>query len=213
MQGGDAPWLIPVGKGGDVEYGRILALGQWTSYLLTTMPIDPPNPFAAPETGADALTADVVSGELAGRGTRLVAAIIDMLKTAGAIIDNIILVGIVFGGLFAVGMSPFIQDNTTKVTLGVSSVVTSLLINGWLLHTRGQSVGKMLMKIRIVRVDQVPTTGMDTIVKRILPIGLASLIPIVGSFIGLIDALFIFRQDRRTLHDLIAGTEVVTVKT
>ena len=203
MQGGDAPWLIPVGKGGDVEYGRILALGQWTSYLLTTMPIDPPNPFAAPETGADALTADVVSGELAGRGTRLVA----------AIIDNIILVGIVFGGLFAVGMSPFIQDNTTKVTLGVSSVVTSLLINGWLLHTRGQSVGKMLMKIRIVRVDQVPTTGMDTIVKRILPIGLASLIPIVGSFIGLIDALFIFRQDRRTLHDLIAGTEVVTVKT
>lgn len=203
MQGGDAPWLIPVGKGGDVEYGRILALGQWTSYLLTTMPIDPPNPFAAPETGADALTADVVSGELAGRGTRLVA----------AIIDNIILVGIVFGGLFAVGMSPFIQDNTTKVTLGVSSVVISLLINGWLLHTRGQSVGKMLMKIRIVRVDQVPTTGMDTIVKRILPIGLASLIPIVGSFIGLIDALFIFRQDRRTLHDLIAGTEVVTVKT
>jgi uncharacterized RDD family membrane protein YckC len=31
----------------------------------------------------------------------------------------------------------------------------------------------------------------------------------VGNFVGILDALFIFRSDRRCIHDLIAATRVV----
>ena len=44
---------------------------------------------------------------------------------------------------------------------------------------------------------------------RVLPISLAAHIPIVGGFVGLIDALFIFGSEKRCLHDYIAGTIVV----
>ena len=36
-----------------------------------------------------------------------------------------------------------------------------------------------------------------------------SIIPVIGSLVGLIDALLIFRDNRRCLHDNIADTMVV----
>jgi hypothetical protein len=38
---------------------------------------------------------------------------------------------------------------------------------------------------------------------------LPRLIPLAGNAFSLIDALFIFRQDRRCIHDMIASTRVV----
>jgi uncharacterized RDD family membrane protein YckC len=37
-----------------------------------------------------------------------------------------------------------------------------------------------------------------------------SLIPLVGTVVGLVDVLVIFRSDKRCLHDHLAGTKVVT---
>jgi hypothetical protein len=36
-------------------------------------------------------------------------------------------------------------------------------------------------------------------------------IPFVGNFVGLVDALMIFGEDHRCLHDRIAGTRVISV--
>ena len=44
---------------------------------------------------------------------------------------------------------------------------------------------------------------------RLVPIHLISQVPFAGGFVGLADSLFIFRQDKRCIHDLIAGTKVV----
>jgi len=44
---------------------------------------------------------------------------------------------------------------------------------------------------------------------RYVPVWLASSIPFIGGFLALIDILFIFREDRRCVHDMIAGTVVV----
>jgi uncharacterized RDD family membrane protein YckC len=39
--------------------------------------------------------------------------------------------------------------------------------------------------------------------------GLIGSIPVVGAAYSLVDICFIFRDDRRCLHDLLAGTKVV----
>ena len=56
--------------------------------------------------------------------------------------------------------------------------------------------------------------GAATVVKllglRYVLVMLVMAIPIIGQLLGLADALFIFRSDRRCVHDLLAGTKVVS---
>jgi len=41
--------------------------------------------------------------------------------------------------------------------------------------------------------------------------GLIGIIPAIGGIIQIVNILFIFRDDRKCIHDLIAGTVVVSV--
>ena len=71
---------------------------------------------------------------------------------------------------------------------------------------RGQTLGKKIVGIRIVLKDTQENGGfIVNVLKRGFLNGLLSLIP--GYF--LVDSLFIFRGDRRCLHDMIAGTVVI----
>ena len=89
-----------------------------------------------------------------------------------------------------------------------------MTINGYLLATAGQTIGKRLVGTRIVNVS-------DERIPRFLPLlgarygitWLVGLIPGVGTVYGLVDALFVFRDDRRCVHDLFAGTKVVNAET
>lgn len=75
-----------------------------------------------------------------------------------------------------------------------------------LLSTHGQTIGKRLMKIKIVRVSDQQNGGFVTnVLLRSWVNALLGFVP----FYGLVDILFIFSSDRRCLHDLIAGTIVV----
>ena len=86
-----------------------------------------------------------------------------------------------------------------------------LLIHGYLLMKHGQTVGKWLTGIRIADLDGgIPSFG-RVVGLRYLPTSVASVIPVVGSIYPLVDVLFIFRSDRRCIHDLLAGTQVVKV--
>ena len=162
---------------------------------------DPHNPYAAPATAELGPVASdhVDGGELAGRGQRLLASIIDTV-----LIIVVIIVAVVLGVI-----STDEKASKANELVGVLiAVVAHLAINGWLLHTQGQTLGKKLMGIRIVRGDGKPGSILDFYVKRTLPIQIIALIPI-GNFFSLIDALFIFRADRRCIHDQFAGTEVI----
>ena len=58
------------------------------------------------------------------------------------------------------------------------------------------------------------SNGAATAVKilglRYVLVMLVAVIPFIGGLLGVIDFLFIFRSDRRCVHDLIAGTKVVS---
>ena len=83
------------------------------------------------------------------------------------------------------------------------------LIHGVLLARRGQTLGKLVLGIRITRPD-----GSAASVGRVLGVryGLGYLIASVPAFgwaFALVDSLMIFRASRRCLHDVIADTIVV----
>ena len=54
-----------------------------------------------------------------------------------------------------------------------------------------------------------PGCGESVVLKRNVSMQVLAMIPIVGNFIALIDALMIFRASRKCLHDDIAGTKVI----
>lgn len=82
------------------------------------------------------------------------------------------------------------------------------VFNGWFLRN-GQTVGKKLFRIQVRRKDGTPVGWARYLLGRELPIRLSMLVPWVGAYLSLIDVLFIFREGRNTLHDDIAGSQVV----
>lgn len=90
--------------------------------------------------------------------------------------------------------------------LGVLSSLGLLVLQIVLVSKQGQSLGKKLVGTRIVMKDTMENGGfVVNVLKRGLLNGLLSLIP--GYF--LVDSLFVFREDRRCVHDMIAGTIVI----
>ena len=144
-------------------------------------------------------------GALASRGSRLGAAVIDVL------------IAMVTFGLVA-WLTPI---NIFKPSPGsalwlmllentVLGFVLFLAVHGYLLADRGQTVGKMLTKIRIVRSDGSKASFGRIVGMRYLPTSVLASVPVVGGLYGLVDTLMIFRASRRCLHDVIADTIVVT---
>ena len=148
--------------------------------------------------------------ELAGRGRRLGAYIID------TIIAGIVLVAVAYfnPGPLGITMLDIMRDPMPQQmsTAGsIAFVIVFMAINSYLLLTKGQTVGKWMLGIRIV---DAASNGAATAVKllglRYVLVMLVMANPIIGQLLGLADALFIFRSDRRCVHDLLAGTKVVS---
>ncbi|RKZ93635.1 MAG: hypothetical protein DRR19_00600 [Candidatus Parabeggiatoa sp. nov. 1] len=173
--------------------------------------VSPYQPFVAPTTG---LTNDNVF-ELARRDTRLVAHLVDVL----------IFLSLPF---LAILIMPFFVDTSVLADGGKGSEEAMLtmvwplgfVVLGWialtainwtLLYQNGQTIGKRLLDIKIVRTD-----GSRAGLLRIVGLRYFVIQIIAGigpewwkSAVVLIDPLFIFQKSRRCLHDLIADTTVI----
>lgn len=162
--------------------------------------------FAPPQSHV----ADVTTGEtvLADRGTRFVA----------ALVDGLIVAAVIWGVMMIPALQSVVQDRQEAAAGGlwvvrlfsiVIGVAGFLLVQGWPLVTRGQTIGKILFKLRIVRSD-----GSSVAPARLLGLryGIGMLMnvnPAVSMIYGLVDSLLIFRESRKCLHDSIADTRVI----
>ena len=103
-------------------------------------------------------------------------------------------------------MIPFIILTLIEPVLGLLAFAVILIFQMVLLTKDGQTLGKKALDIHIVKVDTGQNGGfVPNVLLRVIVNGLLGIIP----FYSLVDILFIFRQDRRCIHDLIARTEVV----
>ena len=158
------------------------------------------NPFAPPLSKVEDLSP--TSGELAGRGTRFVAFLIDVI-TLWVVFVVVGVVGV--ATLFDKTSSGFFGILLTYAVVFVAFTVMQCV----LLYRRSQTLGKLAMKIRIVRSDGSRVGFGRLLGMRMLPMWLIGFIPLVGPLICLLDGLMIFRDSHRCLHDDIADTIVV----
>lgn len=132
----------------------------------------------------------------ASRGSRFCAKVLDTLITSASVAPGIVLEPTLGGDLLWIMAAGYLLTSAFQ---------------WYMIATRGQSIGKRLLRIKIQHSDGAPVGFLHGVVLREWAILAASLVPIAGRFVMLADALSIFRRDRKCLHDLIAGTEVVCV--
>lgn len=186
------------------------------------------NFYAAPE--ADLNIQEETDGvSLASRWARLGAAILDsiiMILIFGAVF---IPLGIVlaftapdnpqvgnsmedfFLSIAAMGPMEQLLFNLISTVIGV---FVYIIVNGYFLAKSGQTLGKKIMGIKVVRyANRTENPGFGNLVGlRYLVPTLMGYIPFVGGFFPLINILFIFGREKRCVHDHIAGTVVVDAK-
>ena len=153
---------------------------------------------------------------LADRGVRLLAALLDWVFSMIVAVPGAVMYG--FTALRALSDSAangsidesVLAGNVPALaTMGVG-MFALVIVQIWLISTRGQTLGKMIFGIRIVRADngQYPGFLRGWLLRNFVP-GIVECIPFLGGFFFLVDVCFIFGAERRCLHDLIAGTRVV----
>jgi uncharacterized RDD family membrane protein YckC len=143
--------------------------------------------------------------EFAGRGARLGAAIIDGLVQA--VIYYALAFTVLSGLIPARSFVAMSMGHSVMQLIGSFGVFA--LVQGYLLATEGQTIGKKLLGLRIVRTD-----GSRASIGRLLGLRYFTTwfflaIPVIGMFYSLVDDLLIFRQSHQCLHDNIADTIVV----
>ena len=163
----------------------------------------PSNPYQSPTTTAEPeTTAGTVT--LAGRGQRFL----------GALIDGLVQLAIVGPLVFFTGAWDAMMNSggqlslSTTLTWFIVGEVAFLAIQGWLLFNRQQTVGKWLLSMKIVGMDDAHVPAGKLYGLRYLLFHVLAQIPIINMLM-IIDPLLIFRRDKRCLHDLLAGTQVI----
>lgn len=166
------------------------------------------NPYGAP----DAAVAEVmVDGNLAGRGERLGAALIDAAMMM-AIVMPMMFLGGYWTQVMAAAEAGQKVAASTQVMWGLVGFAVFLLVQGYPLAKGAQTWGKRMLGLRIVGLDGSQPTLAQLVLKRYLPMQGLALIPLAGNLLATINVLLIFRRDRRCGHDLVAGTQVVRAR-
>ena len=140
-----------------------------------------------------------------------------MARFGGSFVDGMISMPMVFiftslHGGWQIFFRDYLPDPTHKVIYLASMLGFFWLIQGWFLYSRGQTIGKIAAKTRIVIHDSEETPNFPKILLRYASMQLTGFLGVFGSLLSLIDLLFIFGEQRRCVHDLIAGTRVVKVR-
>jgi uncharacterized RDD family membrane protein YckC len=149
------------------------------------------------------------NSELATRGKRLAAAIIDIIIFLPLVIIIARPLGLID---FEPTEAPPEFDLEQTIQLFIISQVLFLLVQGYLLHTRGQSIGKVILKTRIVAMDGKMLGLGKLYFIRYFVFSLIAQIPVIGATINICNILFIFGKEQRCLHDRLAGTKVIDLQ-
>jgi len=132
------------------------------------------------------------------------------LKRLGAYVTDMAIAVISVVVLSASGALNAMQELVGSDRLGgiYSGFILWAILYGYTLQTRRQTPGKFIFRIYIANSDGTVPPLWRVIVLRYWLFASFYTVPVFGGLIYLLDALFIFRKDRRCLHDLVARTVI-----
>ncbi len=133
---------------------------------------------------------------LASRSKRLIAKIIDIV---------LLFITIVIPALTVL----FILGGGGSILAALIGLLFYFIYQYYLLSTTSQTLGKKYMNIKIIKKDGSYGGFFTNVVLRNWIIGIIGLFPFVGWVVKIVDILFVFRNDRRCIHDMIANTMVI----
>ena len=148
---------------------------------------------------------DLPPAQLASPWARLAAVIID-----GLIYMAVIVVFAIIAAALTFSANQSDEEFPLAIILSASVAgIIVLIIQMVLLGTRGQTIGKIALNVRIVDSQTGEHPGWPRLVLlRAILNGILTSIPFLGGIYWIVDSLFIFRGDHRTIHDLYSGTRV-----
>ncbi len=151
--------------------------------------------------------------KLAGRGVRLLAALIDGILSMLFALPGMVMLSthlVANGGHMPTFGTPAFESTLGSIGVILGGWVILMIIQLWLLTARGQTIGKKLLGIRIVRFsDNSKPYFVHVVLLRAVVVTILDNIPWIGLLFWVVDSCFIFREDQRCLHDLIADTRVI----
>ena len=166
------------------------------------------NPYAPPR-GAAAEARETEELELSGRAVRLGAFFVDGIVAFVMIYLPALIVLVATGSADAV-----FEPSATTINVSVLGLAGLLCLCGFiswvwitviLVARNGQTIGKRLLEIKVVRSDGSPASLGRIFWLRNFVNGLLGVIPLYG----VVDLLFIFGVRQQCIHDLLADTIVV----
>lgn len=165
------------------------------------------NPYASPET--DPVLATPLTGplELATLSERFLGAFMDGL--IGLVVAIPLWFAFYFLGVFRSWAEMGQIGFGFTLLLTVIHFPLYMAVQWKSLKATGQTLGKKIAKTRIVTMDGRKPEMNDLVFKRYAFVTVLSLVPKAGGVLSLVDALLVFKADRRCLHDMVAGTQVV----
>lgn len=160
-----------------------------------------PNPYAPPlaEVSDEPF---LEPAELAAPGTRLGAFLLDFLFAASMFLPSMI----------AVRLESLRGDDLAAEIGGLLSLIIWVTWMVWtlvLLHRSGQTLGKRVLRIRIVRRNGERASLPRLVLLRALPAIVMLFLPWIGPVLFLLDSAMVLSVSRRCLHDRTADTIVV----
>ncbi len=151
------------------------------------------------------------SDELASRGARLAGALLDFFFVLLAAAPGITM-GMsarVGDGAPRRGLIPDLFDGTPETLAIWAGALAVNVVNWFLIAQCGRSLGKLIVGTRIVLRDgRTPGFFRGVVLRHWVMLAIGN-IPYIGKPFRLFDVTRIFREEKRCLHDRIAGTWVV----
>lgn len=143
---------------------------------------------------------------LASRGKRLLARIIDALLVG---IPVFLIVGLLGGGFDSDdGVMSF---GGSQVAQSLTYTLVYLVYEGYMLTTRGQTVGKMVMNVRVAMLENGALPAGSPGWLRAVVYSLPAVVPCLGTLFWLVNVLFCTwdKPYQQCLHDKVGKTVVV----
>lgn len=143
--------------------------------------------------------------ELASRISRLGA----------SLLDSIIIIICILPIMYLTGGFDQISDPTHQASLlynigiAILGFAVFAVINLKSLINNGQTIGKKVVGIKIVTMQNELPTLKGNLLKRYAVYFLPGQIPVVGQIFSIVNVLFIFGKEQRCIHDLAGSTKVI----